>query len=194
MSKKIQVSNGNQCSCSRFSQRTLDWPLRPPPALTVSHGLKAGTLCSHCYQFYNVERYAGRPFFYPSLSARRCRHQLILEIAADMLPTSPDHSLFDACPSHERGDGEIRADEVPESRVHSLLVATGGACIFFCTLGLSNSFGIFEQYYLKHQLSNQSPSVISWIGSLQSFLQFFAGMLGGPLFDSYGSLVRSHLS
>lgn len=107
-----------------------------------------------------------------------------------MLPTDSDHSLSDACPSHdgEKGAGEVC--EASQSSLRSVFVAVGAACIFFCTLGLSNSFGTFEEYYLTHQLSNQSPSAISWIGSLQSFLQFFAGMLGGPLFDHYGSLVK----
>jgi hypothetical protein len=77
----------------------------------------------------------------------------------------------------------------PEGGTRAWLVAGGGAAIFFCTLGFSNTFGTFEQYYLTHQLQSQSASQISWIGSLSAFLQFFAGMVGGPLFDRFGARV-----
>jgi MFS family permease len=71
------------------------------------------------------------------------------------------------------------------------MVAGGAATIFFCTLGLSNTFGVFVEYYLTHQLQGETESSISWIGSVQTFLQLFAGMLGGPLFDRYGVWVSS---
>ncbi|KAI0126806.1 major facilitator superfamily domain-containing protein [Xylariales sp. AK1849] len=80
-------------------------------------------------------------------------------------------------------------DAAPEGGSRAWIVASGGAAIFFCTLGFGNSFGAFEQYYSEHLLKGESASKISWIGSLASFLQFFAGMLGGPLFDRYGSKV-----
>ncbi|KJZ70873.1 hypothetical protein HIM_09738 [Hirsutella minnesotensis 3608] len=75
----------------------------------------------------------------------------------------------------------------PEGGVRAWLVAAGGAAIFFSTLGLSNSFGTFEEYYLSHQLTSESPSKVSWIGSLALFLQFSAGVVAGPAFDVFGS-------
>jgi hypothetical protein len=69
------------------------------------------------------------------------------------------------------------------------LVAAGGSAIFFCCLGFSNSFGTFEEYYLSHQLQDKSPGDIAWVGSRSSFLQFAAGMVGGPLFDLFGGWV-----
>lgn len=107
-----------------------------------------------------------------------------------MLPDISDRSMSQAGPGPKGGKGANEAANISESNLRSFGVVAGAACIFFCTLGLSNSFGTFEEYYLTHQLSSESPSVISWIGSLQSFLQFFTGMLGGPLFDRYGSMVR----
>ncbi|XP_014554678.1 hypothetical protein COCVIDRAFT_39426 [Bipolaris victoriae FI3] len=74
----------------------------------------------------------------------------------------------------------------PEGGRRAWIVAAGGGAIFFSTLGFANSFGTFEEYYLRHQLKGWSASDISWIGSLAIFLQFFAGMLSGPLFDRYG--------
>lgn len=80
--------------------------------------------------------------------------------------------------------------EAPDGGLQAWLVAAGGAAIFFCCLGFSNSFGTFEQYYLTHQLQHEPPDNIAWIGSLSLFLQFAAGAFGGPLFDLFGPWVR----
>ncbi|ORY71475.1 monocarboxylate permease-like protein [Pseudomassariella vexata] len=77
----------------------------------------------------------------------------------------------------------------PEGGARAWLVAAGSGAIFFATLGFANSFGTFEQYYLTHQLRESSASSVSWIGSLAIFLQFFTGMLSGPLFDRYGAKI-----
>lgn len=77
----------------------------------------------------------------------------------------------------------------PEGGTRAWIVAAGSGAIFFSTLGFANSFGTFEEYYLSHQLKEYSASKISWIGSLAIFLNFFAGMLSGPLFDRYGEKV-----
>ncbi|KAF8849585.1 monocarboxylate permease-like protein [Acephala macrosclerotiorum] len=63
-------------------------------------------------------------------------------------------------------------------RVHLLLLP-----------GILNAFGLFEEYYLTYQLRGQSPDNIAWIGSTSAFLQFFAGMFGGPMFDRFGAKV-----
>ncbi|KAF1818587.1 monocarboxylate permease-like protein [Dissoconium aciculare CBS 342.82] len=84
---------------------------------------------------------------------------------------------------------ETHLDTAPDGGARAWLVAAGGSAIFFCCLGFSNSFGTFEEYYLSHQLQDKSPSDIAWIGSLSSFLQFAAGMVGGPLFDFFGSWI-----
>ncbi|KAH6611373.1 hypothetical protein Trco_001393 [Trichoderma cornu-damae] len=77
-------------------------------------------------------------------------------------------------------------EPAPDGGLRAWLVAVGAASAFFCCLGFANSFGTFEEYYLTHQLSHRSPDEIAWIGSLASFLQFFSGLVGGPLFDRYG--------
>ncbi|OQD89896.1 hypothetical protein PENANT_c002G00046 [Penicillium antarcticum] len=78
-------------------------------------------------------------------------------------------------------------DKAPDGGFRAWLITAGTACIFFSTLGFANSFGIFEQYYLSHQLKDESADKVAWIGSLAAFLQFAAGALGGPLFDRYGA-------
>ena len=77
--------------------------------------------------------------------------------------------------------------EAPDGGARAWLVAAGGSAIFFCCLGFSNSFGAFEEYYLTHQLREESPNNIAWVGSLSAFLQMATGMVGGPLFDRFGA-------
>ncbi|GME60833.1 Monocarboxylate permease protein [Neofusicoccum parvum] len=58
-------------------------------------------------------------------------------------------------------------------------------------MGYINSFGVYQTFYETNQLSNMTPSDISWIGSLQNFFIFFSGLFGGTLFDRYGaSIIR----
>ncbi|KAF4633623.1 hypothetical protein G7Y89_g4496 [Cudoniella acicularis] len=80
-------------------------------------------------------------------------------------------------------------DEAPDGGARAWLVAAGSSAIFFCCLGFSNAFGAFEEYYLIHQFREESANTIAWIGSLSGFLQFAAGMIGGPLFDRFGAKV-----
>lgn len=50
--------------------------------------------------------------------------------------------------------------------------------------GIINTFGCFQTYYEQEILSHMSPSSISWIGSIQSFLLMLIGVISGPLFDA----------
>ena len=79
--------------------------------------------------------------------------------------------------------------EAPDGGLRAWLVAIGGSAICFCCLGFANAFGTFEEYYLRHQLQNESPDNVAWIGSIAAFLQFAAGLVGGPLFDRFGAWV-----
>ena len=81
--------------------------------------------------------------------------------------------------------------EAPDGGSRARLVAAGAAFIFFSALGYANSFGVFQEYYMTHQLREKSPSSIAWIGSLSAFCQFAAGAVGGPLFDRFGAWVTS---
>lgn len=46
-----------------------------------------------------------------------------------------------------------------------------------------NTFGVFQSYYESTLLPHYSSSSISWIGTVQGFLLFLAGVIVGPLFD-----------
>ncbi|KAI1478032.1 MFS general substrate transporter [Daldinia eschscholtzii] len=52
-----------------------------------------------------------------------------------------------------------------------------------CTLGLSNSFGVFQSYFEHDLLNSFSPSSIAWIGTTQGFLSSIFGIISGPLYD-----------
>jgi MFS family permease len=49
--------------------------------------------------------------------------------------------------------------------------------------GFTLTFGAFQTYYERTLLSTSTPSAISWIGTVQSFLLILVGCLSGPLFD-----------
>ncbi|KAH8900474.1 MFS general substrate transporter [Thozetella sp. PMI_491] len=79
----------------------------------------------------------------------------------------------------------------PDGGPAAWLVAAGGFSIFFCCLGFSNSFGTFEEYYMRNQLYGYSADSVAWIGSIGAFIQFAIGLIAGPLFDRYGaSIIR----
>lgn len=48
--------------------------------------------------------------------------------------------------------------------------------------GVINSFGVFQSYYVESL--HQSPSDISWIGSVEIFMLFFIGTIAGRLTDA----------
>lgn len=51
------------------------------------------------------------------------------------------------------------------------------------TRGIVNSFGAYQEYYQSAILAQESPSAISWIGTLQGFLLLIIGILTGQIFD-----------
>ncbi|KAI8634349.1 MFS general substrate transporter [Xylariaceae sp. FL1651] len=55
--------------------------------------------------------------------------------------------------------------------------------ICLCTLGLVNSFGVFQSFYQQELLKSYSASSISWIGTTQGFLLSSVGILSGALYD-----------
>lgn len=50
--------------------------------------------------------------------------------------------------------------------------------------GIVNTFGVFQTYYSTDLLRDQTPSNISWIGSLQAFLLLIIGVATGPVYDA----------
>jgi hypothetical protein len=51
--------------------------------------------------------------------------------------------------------------------------------------GIANTFGAYQIFYEADLLKNQTPSQISWIGSIQAFLLLtVGGFITGPIFDA----------
>ncbi|KAJ9133748.1 MFS general substrate transporter [Pleurostoma richardsiae] len=97
--------------------------------------------------------------------------QMTSESATDQENPTPDAPMF---------------GRVPDGGTRAWLVAAGACFITFSALGFANSFGVFQEYYISHQLQHKSPDDIAWIGSLSTCLQFTAGAIAGPLFDRVG--------
>jgi hypothetical protein len=109
-----------------------------------------------------------------------------------ILPSGSESLPDDMLDTNEKTEKDLSSfGKAPDGGLRAWLTTAGAACTFFSALGFANSFGVFEEYYLSHQLIDQSADDIAWIGSLSSFLQFAAGAIGGPLFDRYGAWVCS---
>jgi hypothetical protein len=54
-----------------------------------------------------------------------------------------------------------------------------------------NSFGIFEEYYGRNQLSSSSSSTIAWLGAVSIFFLFSISMGSGAMLDIFGPKVKS---
>ncbi|KAJ7764585.1 MFS general substrate transporter [Mycena maculata] len=71
----------------------------------------------------------------------------------------------------------------PEGGAAGWLTVLGSALILFSTFGVSLSFGVLEDHYTRIFLNQSSASTVSWIGSMQLFLDFSIGLPAGKLFD-----------
>lgn len=67
--------------------------------------------------------------------------------------------------------------------IRSWLQVVGSFLVFTNLWGFTFAFGSFQSYYQLHYLSSQSPSDISWIGTVSTFLLIVVGVISGPLFD-----------
>ncbi|KKK14093.1 hypothetical protein P175DRAFT_0428954 [Aspergillus ochraceoroseus IBT 24754] len=83
------------------------------------------------------------------------------------------------------------ADQKPpnEYTPRACLAILGSFVGAFCTVGFINSFGVFQEYYLRHQLSDESESTVAWLGGISIFFVFFSSVVSGPLLDVFGPRV-----
>ncbi|KAJ5129486.1 uncharacterized protein N7515_005525 [Penicillium bovifimosum] len=63
------------------------------------------------------------------------------------------------------------------------LGVVAGFCVFVNSWGLLTTYGAFQEYYQTVLLSHESPSTISWVGSVQATLIPLIGIAAGPLVD-----------
>ncbi|KAH7078905.1 major facilitator superfamily domain-containing protein [Paraphoma chrysanthemicola] len=71
----------------------------------------------------------------------------------------------------------------PDGGLHAWLKVFGGFFIYVNIWGFTLTYGAFQSYYRTTLLSSETPSAISWIGTVQAWLLIFFGVMSGPLFD-----------
>ncbi|KAH8809332.1 major facilitator superfamily domain-containing protein [Xylogone sp. PMI_703] len=71
----------------------------------------------------------------------------------------------------------------PNGGLEAWLSVLAGFCVFVDTWGLLSTYGAFQEYYQTVLLPHESPSAISWVGSIQAMLIVMVGVVTGPLVD-----------
>ncbi|MCJ1471509.1 hypothetical protein MMC13_000149 [Lambiella insularis] len=82
--------------------------------------------------------------------------------------------------------GPMDPRSFPDGGLQAWLVVFGGFCCMFVSFGWINCIGVFQEYYQTTLLRQYSPSTISWIVSLETFMMFVGGPFLGKLYDNYG--------
>lgn len=71
----------------------------------------------------------------------------------------------------------------PNGGLLAWMQVAGSFFLFFNCWGTVNAFGVFQTYYERNPYWTESPSNISWIGSIQAFLLLMIGVISGPVYD-----------
>lgn len=96
----------------------------------------------------------------------------------------PEHAHAADADLESRREGTVRAEEdkpsaspgdFPDGGTEAWLVVFGAWCALFCTFGLINCVGVFQEYYVNGPLKHYSASTVSWILSVQIFFMVFCG-------------------
>ncbi|KAF9044415.1 MFS general substrate transporter [Panaeolus papilionaceus] len=86
-------------------------------------------------------------------------------------------------PDKEKNQPVATLADFPEGGLRAWLTVLGGCIVTFCTFGVVQSFGVYQDYYTRHTLQSLSAPKISLIGSMQVFLLFAVGLPAGRWFD-----------
>lgn len=81
--------------------------------------------------------------------------------------------------------------EEREGGVAAWLTVLGSVLVYYCSMGILNSFGFFNNYYSSEFLEKTSTSNIAFIGTLQIALMNSLAAVSGALCDIYGIRVRN---
>ncbi|KAG1840778.1 major facilitator superfamily domain-containing protein [Suillus tomentosus] len=73
--------------------------------------------------------------------------------------------------------------EFVEGGLTGWATAFGAFLVQFCGVGYAASFGVYQDFYTQHYLTNETSSAISWIGSTSAFLLLTVGLVSGSLHD-----------
>ena len=89
-------------------------------------------------------------------------------------------------PSTKKPTHNLRAEPIDpaiDGGTRAWLQVVGSFLVFSNLWGFVFSFGSFQSYYEITYFPDQSPSNISWIGTISTFLLIVVGVISGPLFD-----------
>lgn len=77
-------------------------------------------------------------------------------------------------------------DTIPDGGWEAWMVVVAFFFSTFNSWGLTNTFGVFQTYYLSQEgpLRESTASTVAWIGSMETFLIFLPGCLVGRLADA----------
>ncbi|KAF8429448.1 major facilitator superfamily domain-containing protein [Boletus edulis BED1] len=96
-----------------------------------------------------------------------------------------------SAPSKSDGDNTLSSSPhtvedsgFPEGGMVAWCTVFGVFLAQFCGFGYTSAFGVYQAFYAQHYLQTSSPSAVSWIGSLATFLVTAVGPICGPLFDN----------
>ncbi|KAI1850981.1 hypothetical protein JX266_003646 [Neoarthrinium moseri] len=112
----------------------------------------------------------------------RTSHRCLMSASSDV-PAPKDVAV--ASETTDSEDAPVDQEGPPPNGGHvAWLNVAGCFALYLNTLGLLNTFGVFQTYYEKELLRDSSASAISWIGSIQAFFLMSVGVFVGPLFDA----------
>lgn len=74
----------------------------------------------------------------------------------------------------------------PDGGLQAWLVVAGTFVLIMTNFGLLTSYGVFQSYYVSHQLAHLPASTVSWIGSLQTFMILGGSFVFGKISDDFG--------
>ncbi|EXJ77103.1 hypothetical protein A1O3_10261 [Capronia epimyces CBS 606.96] len=74
----------------------------------------------------------------------------------------------------------------PDGGLRAWLTVAGAAACFFVSWGWINCIGVFQDYYMRAELSQYSPSTVAWIPALETFFMLATGPVAGYIFDNHG--------
>ncbi|KAI0472018.1 major facilitator superfamily domain-containing protein [Xylariaceae sp. FL0804] len=92
-------------------------------------------------------------------------------------------SESDSDGSLEKQEEENEIEPPPNGGLIAWLQVAACAALYLNTLGILNTYGVYQTYYETTLLKGTSPSVLAWVGSVQSFLYYAVGVFIGPLWD-----------
>ncbi|KAL9115709.1 MAG: hypothetical protein Q9227_000077 [Pyrenula ochraceoflavens] len=92
-------------------------------------------------------------------------------------------------PPASRISTDAQGNTYPEGGKHAWLCVLGSFCALLAVLGETNTFAVYQNYFISHQLAGTSVGKVGWIFGVYAFLAFFGGIQFGPIFDAIGPRV-----